>query len=271
MTYETLKREVAALGFEDSTENEDFLLFALRRAQRVISIDFPLEGTYRAYQRIPSPLYHVETPDREMRLEGGVSVSFRYRSPLTLSVEDGRGVKTLSLPESESTYRAKFADGGCTLRFAGEGRAWNFAVYRDAAILSVSDIPVLAPYECYELKSLIPDFLTALEGVTDAASDPIPRARIEGDLLLMPRDFTGEFSLRYTRKPRPIEKEEESVDIASEAEPLLSLLGGAYLWLDDEPEKAQYYMQLYREGVNRLQSMRRRNLASSYGDVLHWA
>jgi hypothetical protein len=39
----------------------------------------------------------------------------------------------------------------------------------------------------------------------------------------------------------------------------------------DEPEKAQYYMQLYREGVNRLQSMRRRNLASSYDDVLHWA
>ena len=77
--------------------------------------------------------------------------------------------------------------------------------------------------------------------------------------------------MRYSRKPVPIEKEDARVDIAPEAEPLLPLLGGAYLWLDDEPEKAQYYMLLYREGVNRLQAARRRNLAGGYDDVLHWA
>ena len=271
MTYETLKREVAALGFEDTTENEDFLLFALRRAQRVISIDFPLEGTYRGYQKIPEPIYRYETPPAEIPVEAGAAISFKYLAPLTLIREDGKGSHTVVLPEGESTYRALIADRDCVLRFEGEGRAWDLCVYRDAGIRSTSAIPVFSSYESYALKTLVPDFLTVSETARDASQSPIHGARIEGDLLLLPREFTGEFTVRYSRKPEPIDKEDGRVDIAPEAEPLLPLLSGAYLWLDDEPEKAQYYMLLYREGVNRLQSVRRRNLASGYDDVIHWA
>ena len=52
---------------------------------------------------------------------------------------------------------------------------------------------------------------------------------------------------------------------------IVPLLAAAYVWLDDDAEKAQYYMSLYRDGMASLKLYSPRCVSTEYEDVTGWA
>ncbi len=60
---------------------------------------------------------------------------------------------------------------------------------------------------------------------------------------------SGEVSIPYQRCVRRLTADdaEREVDVAPELAGVLPLYTAAYVWLDDEPERAAYYMNLCRE------------------------
>jgi hypothetical protein len=71
--------------------------------------------------------------------------------------------------------------------------------------------------------------------------------------LIIPRDNPGVFNVIYRRRPLELEnvgspsEDESLIDLDEELCALLPLNIAAYVWADDEPEKAEYYLGLYRE------------------------
>ena len=52
---------------------------------------------------------------------------------------------------------------------------------------------------------------------------------------------------------------------------LLPLLTAAYLWLDDDSAKAQFYMQMYMEGIRDVRISRPTSQDTEIKDTHHWA
>jgi hypothetical protein len=98
-------------------------------------------------------------------------------------------------------------------------------------------------------------------------------ARICADTLYLPSDFKGEVNILYKRRPEAlcIDYPDAEIDIPRSTENLLPLLVASYLWLDDDPDKAQYYMQLYRDEMARLKRYIPSVIGGGYQDVTGWA
>ena len=81
----------------------------------------------------------------------------------------------------------------------------------------------------------------------------------EGDsVILLPYEKRGVFKVLYEHRPTAIENTGATVDDTQELDldeelcALMPLLVAAYVWIEDEPEKAEYYMNLYRERVQEI-------------------
>ena len=64
---------------------------------------------------------------------------------------------------------------------------------------------------------------------------------------------------------------DSEVDIPREIEHLVPLLTAAYVWLDDDEEKASYYMAIYRENLASLKLYSTSCKNNSYVDLTGWA
>ena len=83
---------------------------------------------------------------------------------------------------------------------------------------------------------------------------------IEGNsIILLPYERKGVYKIIYERRPAQIENtgditsDETVVDLDEELCSLLPILIAAYVWIDDEPQKSEYYMSLYRERANEIE------------------
>lgn len=75
---------------------------------------------------------------------------------------------------------------------------------------------------------------------------------VSGDAtLLIPASVKGSFSVRYNKKIASINQDENAettnIDLDDDLCAILPNLVAAYIWVDDEPTKAEYYLSLYRE------------------------
>lgn len=267
MTYESLKNEVVALGFEQSADNEAFLLFAVNRAQKMIGTDFPLDAYYTIYQSPTDPLMLYREAPARLTLHGKCAISLRAYNGGSVTIKDEDGTKRYSFNAQKDAYQFKLKKES-TLTFSGA--VFDLAVYEDVYD-TTAQIPIYYDMIPYMLKSLIDGFISLLDEARDENGKSIPGAITEGNLLLLPRSYRGKIRLRFRRSENPITPETEEVDIHPAAHALLPLLSAAYLWLEDEPEKAQYYMTLYREGAARLHAQIRDATRAGYEDVLKWA
>ncbi len=267
MTYESLKNEVVALGFEQSADNENFLLYAVNRAQKMIGTDFPLEEYYTVYQSPTDPLMLYREAPTSLTLHGKCAISLRTYDSGAVTIKDAQGTKRYSFNNQKLAYQFKL-EKESVLTFSGT--VFDLAVYEDVYD-TTSQIPIYYDMIPYTLASQINGFISLLDEPRDEQGRPIEGAVTEGSLLLVPRSYRGQVRLRYRRSEQPITPETEAVDIHPAAHALLPLLSAAYLWLEDEPEKAQYYMSLYREGAARLHAQVREGTRAGYEDVLRWA
>ena len=280
MTVLELYNSVAQLGFEDSLEDESRFLFSANRALLQVSAlrpatsaciinHKPLENKVRE-----STFEPVEkTEDLYFTAEGVKSYYFeadgdgmlyieRYSEPSGWEVI---GTVSLSSKQRFKAYKGFIKEGGefinaaVRLRFTGEYiySVKNVAMYKYIYSASTEDVPAYEPFTRYDISTLTEDFLSL-------ATPPIVESEglsylnqgysVEnGRVILLPYDAKGLYKVLYNHKPSPIVMSEEEdaatvrIDLDEDLCALLPILVASYVWVDDEPEKANYYLNLYRE------------------------
>lgn len=154
---------------------------------------------------------------------------------------------------------SEFYTGTVRLRFAGEYILWvkNVAMYDKLRSGKVTDIPDFSEYVAYDFASLANDFASFVRPpIADAGQNKgfvlDSDYFVSGDAtLLIPASVKGSYSVRYNRKISSINQDENAettnIDLDDDLCAILPNLVAAYIWVDDEPTKAEYYLSLYRE------------------------
>lgn len=124
-----------------------------------------------------------------------------------------------------------------------------------------------------ELSRIIEDFLAPVGIPETISGTALTSALISGGRLTLPATTDADIVITYRRKPHEISPftPNEEIDIPRHLEHLLPLLTASYLWLDDSPDKAQYYMELYRIEASKVKSSCKSFVGGAYLDVTGWA
>ena len=111
-------------------------------------------------------------------------------------------------------------------------------------------------YRAHSLREKTDGRLLSTKGICATSADTEPfaarlteAAAVRGEWLYLPDEFRGCCYVRCACAPQPLSEERPDAEItlATALLPLLPVLTAAYLWLDDEPEKAELYHRRYRE------------------------
>ena len=270
MTLNDLEKEVICLGFENGIDNENLLITCTNRALKILFRELPQVQRRRLYKRADMPRAYAA----EIYGRGGDTVSlfgkaYSFRisgtGSYTVSDKNGRG-STISFDGIDVLCRG-FADGG-EISFSSDYpfTILDFACYSEADGPDVSDIKEYSKYERYDMSLLFEDFLSFCNQPQDAKGRTIAGSLTEGAVVLIPREYSGEINLIYERAPREItiDDAERDIDMTAEMKPLLPLLTSAFLWLDDDWDKSQYYLSLYKDTLSAVWRAGTRELGAKY-------
>ena len=123
------------------------------------------------------------------------------------------------------------------------------------------------------LSELLGNVMFIISAPTDKSGRIIKGAFSDGYTVTLPDNFSGEMHIRY--KPLPkivcIDDADDEIYIPPFAEHLLPLLTAAFVFLNDDEEKADYYMTLYRHEVLKLTRAASSSIDNTYTDVTGWA
>ena len=283
MTVQQLERAVCALGFVASVEDaRPLLLEAAARGLQELAVACPRIGSATLWH-LPSPPLYSEgsierlTGEKTFSLPSGASYLLRLagRGEVVFS----RGGESLALPFSSREGEEPALLGGTipgkngafTVRIRAEGgwRLLTLAIYDTV-------FPTLPPdpfgRRRYELSELIPDF----GALVLCPEDENGRALVEGPsadytledghILSLPPHTAGKILLRYRRRLTLSEAGE--LPISEEESALLPLFCASYLLLEDEPEKASFYLSRFHEGLLGLQASKLS--PTPFRDVNRW-
>lgn len=278
-----LYSHVARLGFEDSLEEDKDFFNAANRAIMQVGAIRPAIRTYTVNHRplenaVKEKTFYPVRKNGELTFEA-VDVKAYYFEA------DGIGQAYIERYDDESgewdvignvpltssgVFEAHsgfikdgedFVSGIIRVRFTGEYiySVRFVAMYRDIYSEDAEDIPAYQPWMRYNLQNAVEDFLS-LE--SPPITDGEKRLRIgrdydveNGRILLLPYEKPGVYEVQYRHRPVPISDDTEAtenesvIDLDEDLCDILPMLIAAYVWADDEPQKAEYYLSLYREAA----------------------
>jgi hypothetical protein len=166
----------------------------------------------------------------------------------------------------------KFITGQVRLRFTGDYlySVKCVAMYQHVYSDDVADIPAYEAYTRYDMTTLVDDFLTLS---TPPITEDEEYKRLSGDydveggrVILLPYSVTGCFKVLYNRRPKELinngsaQDDESLLDLDEELCSLIPVLIASYIWLEDEPDRAQYYYSQYQARAGEILA-RERNLS----------
>lgn len=277
MTLNDIKKEVAHLGFESESAIDGSIESAVRRALSTVYTEHGPVGTGHIYQSSPMPKMHVpliihDGHDEVISLDGG-SYAFVISGNGQFEITDEDGVRTEAFHTPEG-YVYGNVKGEGKIRFSSEFRytVYDLCVY-DQVFAEGEAPPRYAAMREYELKEYIPDFLCALSLALNSRGEIIAGSSVRSGVLRVPYEYAGEIILEYRKKAPEvsINAPDAELEIPSELEHLVALVTASYVWLDDDAEKAQYYMSLYRDGMSGVKLYTRKNVDTKFNDVTRWA
>lgn len=288
MKVQELYRQVAALGFEDSLESSarNRFYYTANRALLQISAVRPVIKSLILKHRPLTNLLVNSNDEREVSgtleftANGAKAYYFEFEGSGTASLayydgQEWRAIGTFITLEYGSEYIKKgiikgdvgFVDAPVRITFESNGyilRVKNVALYGEIYSDNVELIPNNENYTRYDIGSLVDDFnglhvpLMRDDGSFIKVGDGYT---VENNrIVLVARENTGVFRALYKHKPKAIsfsadpQNNADDIDLDDDLVSLMPLLMASYLWLDEAPDKAQYYLSLYREGVNAIKS-----------------
>ena len=304
MKVTDLYSSVAQLGFETILDSTERFVYAVNRALLQVNRINPLTSIYKINH---FPLKNVLTEtnddpickDKEEIVfiaENVKSYSFECNGKGDMIIEKNEGgdnwatIGSVTLDHSGSfkRYAGLIQNGGedvsglVRLRFLGKYIYYvqNVAMYESLISDEVSDIPAYSKYTAYDVASLANDFISfAYPPIVDAKRDEgfvLNRDYfVEGEgKILLPASINGVFEICYNRAPTPITAESidsaETIDLSPELCAILPNLVASYIWVEDEPDKAQYYLSLYREQVAEITAQKKDMRPATYRNKTGW-
>ena len=280
MTVSELYNSVAQLGFEDSLEDDGRFFFAANRALLQVNSIRPATSVYvinhkpmenKASCRSFIPL--DKTEDLFFEATDVKSYFFEADGNGTayvelLNTETGDwvkiGMQEFSGTQAFTAYKGfikqdgHFVHGTVRLHFTGEYlySVKCVAMYSYLYSDDPSDIPAYEAHTRYDISSLVPDFLSLdVPPIREADYGYMSQGYdVEnGRTILLPYDAKGLYKIKYQRMPRQLQNMGDAhedttvIDLDEDLCALLPLLIASYVWAEDEAEKAEYYLSLYRE------------------------
>lgn len=279
MTLRELQNDVAALGFASLTDYGISLLSSANRALRLIFSESRITATARILAMNPPVIRYIKSAvhiggcTETLPLEGR-AYSLIANGLGTVTVRDKTGVRTYELTGGKKRLYG-FTEGAAEIRFEGE---YGFAVssfymYGEIFGDSEADIPDGTDRHFYDVRRSISDFAAFSGPARTEDGRILNNVMLSDGKLIIKGESNQAIFIEYKRTPRKITgaNDDEIIDIPSELEGLLPLLTAAFMWLDDDEEKAQYYMQLYREFKSRIPDPGRPGGSDDYIDTNRWA
>lgn len=304
MNISELYSQTAQLGFEDSLEDDDRFYYATNRAilqvckvrpviSRYTINHRPLENCISAASFDPVDvtgelIYTAENVKSYYFEADGNGVL--YIEMLNPSTQTWDVIGTVALVSSGVfvPYRGfikeggEFVSGQVRLRFLGEYfySVKCVAMYRYLLSADEEDIPAYEPFTRYDIRALVTDFLAlCCPPIKDDENGKVLNQdyELEGDsTILLPFSKRGVYKVLYEHRPTAISYEgepasdETEIDLDEELCSLLPVLVAAYVWIDDEPTKSEYYMNLYRERVQLIEQHARQNSPVQIRNINGW-
>ena len=269
---------MAALGFEGELELSDVVLHATERALKMIFTERPLLKLVQFYQKPINPVIRIEALTHSGKEGDSVpfnakAYSFRTTGEGSYRITDQSGTVTVDFSGIESVHKG-FLHGDGKLEFLGNYSytVYDLAIFDEILSGSEDDIPVLCDFIEYDVKSYAKDFLSFTSPPENELGVSIQGASVCGGKMRIPSSYNGKIRLLYKAAPTKItEGADEELTLPDGCEHLLSLLVASFVWLDDDAEKAQYYMNLYREAMAAVKYYDRAGVDTTYQDVIGWA
>ena len=278
MTYNDLCTEVAALGFESEIESQERLLTAARRALRMIFTERPLYDTATLYKSRITSAVKIDS----LLHKGGYTDTVSYNAKAYSFKTSGVGSYKICEDGEERIYAFSgsgivhrgFLHGEGELVFVGEYcyTVYDLRIFDEIYGASTDDIPVQSGYTEYDLSRFTQNFLSLASAPANEYGSAIPDSSVCGKIMRIPDEYSGKIHVRYKKAPSDIsESSEEEIALPDGCEHLLPLLTAAFVWLDDDAEKAQYYMSLYKEAMAAVKYYERPHIDNSYHTADRWA
>ncbi len=260
MTYNELKAQVARLGFERTVSDDDALFRATERSLAILHLDVPEAEVKDIYVRAPKTtrLYkavcHTGGATEEYELFG-TAFSFRPHGEGEYTVSSGGTDLSVKFSPASGVVRGALSDGRGIIRFSGERdyEITSLASFDGGFDALLSDVPEYSEVRTLDLSRIIGDFghISDLP-ISVGGNMSAARLYVRGERLYVPFFFDGTVRIKYCRAPLPPSNSGEALDLPAGTEQLFPLLVASFVWLDDDAGKAQYYMALYRDGIERL-------------------
>lgn len=255
MRVKELKTHLEGLGFGELLGLADYLYPTINRAIAEIGSEHPT----REVSELPFFPERKRMSSRIIRGGGGSvifvdsgAVSFKLQGSGTYRVTNGKDVRTYSFSTLCREVTLELSEGG-KIEFLPNG---NYIVFELCFIKKLPS-PLCEATErigggyAVDLSKLYPHFLYLTEEPKDEHCRPIKEVRMLTEKkLFIPDGYLGRLTLTYRRGHEvldPYSSEDAEIDIDEGLEGLLVLLCAHYLWLDDESDLAEDYLQQYRE------------------------
>ena len=278
---------VAELGFETELESERLNGFILAANRAIVQINRirPATSIYKLnhfplVNKLSESTYEPVCKDDEALIfstDGAKSYFFECNgngiATIEKSTDFGETWETLAAVELVSEkgqfekYRGLILDGDkpylglVRIKFSGDYIYWvqNVAMYGSPLSADPESVPAFSKYISYDIASLTDDFVSFVcPPITDAQRDKgfilNTDYFVEGaSKILIPASIKGVYDVVYNRQNKQLslndDMEETNIDLDSELCCLMPNLVASYIWADDEPTKAEYYLTLYNAQV----------------------
>lgn len=303
MKVHELYASVAQLGFEDSLEDIPAFFSAANRALLQINALRPLTAIADIYHRRPENLiqganhniyeytgedviFTASAPAKayyfEVMGEGRWQVELYNEETGGWEIQPHEDFKTTAFTPKRGLVQDdyKVTSRPVRLRFFGE---YAFQV-KNAALWDVvyssdpNNIPAFEQYARYDLHLIDPNFI-------ELCDNPIitPFTRLTDDyyfennsVLLLPANEAREIKIKYKKSPPLLvygdspEQDITEIQLDPELVQLLPLLVAAYIWVDENDGKAQYYLDLYYRRAAEIEAKHRSREGAKYENVTGW-
>ncbi len=239
----------------------------------------PIYKSVTLFNRQLTPILQMRTVNHTgeeniaIKFEEAKAYSFRTYGKGRYVVQYRSSAQSFDFSKSGELHRG-FLDGYGFLRFIGEHSytVCDLAIFDELLGESIEDIPTLSDFSEYDMSKLCEDFLSFVSLPTDEYGTIIEGSTLCGSTLTVPSSHTGRINLTYKAAPKKLSgKPGEQITLPHGCEHLPALLASAYVWLDDDADKAQYYMSLYREAMSAVKYYDREKIDNKYYDVNGWA
>lgn len=125
----------------------------------------------------------------------------------------------------------------------------------------------------FDIRRYANNVMFVMSAPLDSCGYIIKGGRVDGYTVTLPDTFVGEVFVYYKPSPKvlSIDHGEYALEIPEYITHLLPLLTAFFVFLDDDVEKAEYYMSLYRSEALKIARAYAFSQDNTYTDVTGWA